>query len=302
LFYKNKQGQMQMEVVTSIPTFDASDTAFQPFKGTILVEKWNGDFIKGFINKNGKTYLADSVPDRKSAGGRYYYYCLTTDYYTCVTMPGASATQDDCTYNYSETVCSSVDGGGGTGAPGGDTGGGTIDVYEDLTMGNPPLAEFANKCQGLQFMWNKYPSNEVFGYITQDGQLIVTNILGYSIGGASVPVAFNGKMYYGFQDAEPTLTYQGMLPSSYTTPDGVEHKRYYIPVVASVHTHTPCRSDGTDGVSQEVSSGDQNFAALYPQLNNWVIGCNAIAQYNSNNSSFFNVHSGSLSSTCNLIQ
>lgn len=73
---------------------------------------------------------------------------------------------------------------------------------------------------------------------------------------------------------------------------------YFIPVVASLHTHTPCRSDGTNGTSNSVGSDDKTQAQTSPNIRHWVIGCGSVAQFNGSNSSFFNKHTGSLSTIC----
>lgn len=47
---------------------------------------------------------------------------------------------------------------------------------------------------------------------------------------------------------------------------------YLIPIVASVHTHAPCRSDGTNGVSHRVGTDDRDRANANPEINHWVVG------------------------------
>jgi hypothetical protein len=135
----------------------------------------------------------------------------------------------------------------------------------------------------------------MFGYITQDGKLIVTNQASTSGGTASGTYVFNGVTYYPYPviQGAPTQSYFGMITTS---------THYFIPVVASVHTHSPCRTDGTDGLSHSVGTDDKNFAISHPQLNHWVIGCNAIGQYNSTNTSFYNIQSGNIASTCTTVK
>ena len=149
-------------------------------------------------------------------------------------------------------------------------------------------------------MWNNYPNNEVLGYLTPTGQLLVTDIqpltggsarglYKYTDGAGTVTYYYTYPMNLG----APALTYPGM------TNNGVN---YFIPVVASVHTHTPCRTDGTDGVSHDVGPEDASLAANHPGLRNWVIGCDAIATFSSASTSFQNVQSGPLSTNCASIQ
>lgn len=76
---------------------------------------------------------------------------------------------------------------------------------------------------------------------------------------------------------------------------------YFIPVVASIHTHTPCRADGTNGVSHNVSDDDHDLASNHPDLRNWIIGCNAIAKFDRTNQNYFDIKTGNLSVICNEV-
>lgn len=191
-------------------------------------------------------------------------------------------------------------GGGGGGEPDGNDcympdpwiEGVMLQCPEDL--GDKPLYEYSNKCQGLQDIWNNFPNNEMYGYITTDGKLIVTGQVGYGGGQASGTYIYNGVTYYPYPKSQgvPSLSYNGMLTNN---------EYYFIPVVASVHTHSPCRTDGTNGVSQSVSNDDVAAATSHPELNHWVIGCNAIAQFNSSDSSYYNIQTGNISTTCETI-
>ena len=166
---------------------------------------------------------------------------------------------------------------------------------ELILPGIKPLFEYSNKCQGLENVWNNYPSNEVMGYVTKDGQLLVTAILSYNGGSSSGTYYYQGTTYYPYPDSQgaPINNYEGMIHAA---------GFYFIPVVASAHTHTPCRNDGTDGVSQKVSDDDISEANMSPYINHWVIGCGAIAQYNGDSANFFNAQHGDLSNLCNSIK
>ncbi len=169
--------------------------------------------------------------------------------------------------------------------------------------GPKPLKEYsvANRCTGLQEMWNDYPNNEVTGFVTADGKLILTNV------GGTNGVSFTGLLkhtsneltgaeeyyyIYPITNGAPALTYDGMLTRA---------GYYMIPVVATVHTHSPCRIDGTNGVSHDVSSQDQDLANDFSQLTHWVIGCDAIAKFNDASDDFFDVETGPISTTCSFI-
>lgn len=166
-------------------------------------------------------------------------------------------------------------------------------------LGGKPLKEYNNPCAGVDEMWNNYPENEVHGYLTSDGKLITTNVLSFSGGEMRGvypyrnPLTSVTQYYYTYPMSQgpPTQSYSGIKDNG---------QFYFIPVVASIHTHTPCRIDGTNGVSHDVSAEDKAFATKYPGLRNWVVGCNAIAQFNDSDN-FFNVTTGPLSNTCSSI-
>jgi len=161
-------------------------------------------------------------------------------------------------------------------------------------VGDRPIASYATKCPGVQAMWNNYPNNEARGFLTRDGGVIFTDVLGYSGGGASALYVHNGTSYYVYPASQgaPAITYSGTQ---------LVNGNYYIPVVASIHTHTPCRTDGTNGVTQPVGDDDKNFASRSGNINHWVVGCGAIAQYNGTSTNFYNVRTGALSTLCSYI-
>lgn len=115
-------------------------------------------------------------------------------------------------------------------------------------------------------MWNNYPNNETMGYITRDGSLLLTNVAGVSGGQVSGAYEYeDGTTYYTWPISQgpPAKQYEGIIRRA---------GYYLVPVVASVHTHTPCRRDGTDGVSHPVGNNDNRLAYAYPNINPWVIG------------------------------
>jgi len=164
-----------------------------------------------------------------------------------------------------------------------------------INLGTKPIAEYSDKCAGIQNIWNSYPNNEVSGYITQDNQLLVIDVLPYNGGTTSGTYTYNNITYYPYPDSSgpPTNSYNGMLHSS---------GYYLIPVKASVHTHSPCRRDGTNGVSHGVGSDDLTRALKAPNIKHFIVGCRAIAEYNGTKSNFFNIQTGFLSTLCKNIQ
>ncbi|OOG18169.1 hypothetical protein BWD42_12950 [Sphingobacterium sp. CZ-UAM] len=148
-------------------------------------------------------------------------------------------------------------------------------------------------------MWNNYPNNETFGYLTADNQLIMTDVLALDGGQASGTYKYvnpdgTTSYYFTYPDTQgaPAGTYTGIIHSA---------GKYFIPITASIHTHTPCRQDGTNGVSHNVGADDKAFATSAPGLKHWVIGCGAIGQFNSTSTNFFNILVGDLSTNCSKI-
>jgi hypothetical protein len=71
--------------------------------------------------------------------------------------------------------------------------------------------------------------------------------------------------------------------------------------IKKIISHTPDCIMKTDGVSHDVSERDETLARKYPDLRNWVIGCDAIARFSKRSSVYFDVQSEPLSITCNSI-
>lgn len=218
--------------------------------------------------------------------GEYSYSDQTCDYFC--------AFEDNGDYSSNYTFPWANSGGGSS------SGGGTENNFQPFNptlsdFGNKPIFEYSNKCQGILDGWNNYPNNEVFGYITSDGQLLVINVLPLTGGETSGTYYYNGITYYPYPDT------QGPLSGSYS---GVIHSAgfYLIPVVASFHTHSPCRNDGSDGVSQLVSQEDKDMANQSQHINHWAIGCGATAQFDASNPNFYNKQTGQLSILCSNVQ
>lgn len=127
LFYFNIKKQLQMEIITSVPSFDESDImANQLFKGTIWVEKWNGDFIRGYYYKNDKVYSTGQSYDSNTKSGRVEMMQLTicADLYSCVTVMSDPPSGTACSYMGQECAGVYVDDGGSDSSSGGSPSGG----------------------------------------------------------------------------------------------------------------------------------------------------------------------------------
>lgn len=105
----------------------------------------------------------------------------------------------------------------------------------------------------------------------------------------------HGEDYYIYPDSQglPTLTYTGIQ---------YQAGQYFIPIVATIHTHNQCLSDGTDGVTNQIlSTGDAGLAASFPTINHYIIGCGALGTFSTANSSPVVISTDPLSTSCSLI-
>jgi hypothetical protein len=277
------------------------------FDGTITIQEKDHELQRWEVRQGvviRKTLISNitSKPEGRTKDCTWWEHC--TDWYQCYN--GECQFLDrTCEYGQDCDDGGGDDGGGGGGdegggdEEGGSGGGGSSSVpfypSQVIDLGDRPLSEFQDKCVGLQNTWNTYPNNEVAGYVTWDGQLLVTNIIGQQGGAIFGTYYYNGVTYYPYPMTQgpPSNTYAGMQQSA---------GYYLIPVLASFHTHSPCISDGTDGVSHPVGTDDRASAAASPHINHWVIGCDAIAQFDSSNPSFYNIQTGSLSVLCSNVQ
>ncbi len=307
ILYKNLSDDWVVEFLVKIPDqdyLDRKNVKTKSFTGTVLVKDLNDNFLKGYaIKDNGKVYkvLSNSVNSATKKQISVKSTCTITDHFWCNTVSFEGSIGTHCVYEYTTMECTEAppqetlegqnygSGGSGTASTIGTT------FNPSLVpggVGRKPLYIFPDKCAGLQYSWNNYPQNEVTGYITDNGSVIVTGILDFDGGKSQGLYEQDGKYYY-------------VYPTSNGAPQHevnsvISRDHYFIPIVAHFHTHTPCQNDGTNGVSHSVSDEDRDFAQRYPGLRNFAIGCNAIAQFDTG-ASFFNVQSGSLSSLCNNV-
>lgn len=168
-------------------------------------------------------------------------------------------------------------GGTGTGCRGcgGNTGPNVINSIKNapnLTPGPKPLSIYFDRCSGAAGLWSMGTSNnfvEAYGYLTPTGEFIATAVVGATGGNV-------GQGLYTFNNGVSTSYYYYYPVSPGSTPPAIAgtltvRGNYYIPVTASVHTHTPCLFDGTDGISNMIlSAGDSALAASHPGLNNYI--------------------------------
>jgi hypothetical protein len=297
---------------------------FTTFSGTLTMRDLAEEQVSGYLFLNGKSINPNPEAFNPNARNnaiacKNIEYCwwqrnCTNNFgveVQAIRTSGEGSCPYPTTYNTSygcppwtrtettvEQVCWVVDeppppptsGGGGTG------GSGTF--YPTPTaavIGNRPISEFLSKCDGITNIWSNYPNNEVQALVTESGNLLVVAVLSYGGGSYSGLYQYGAKTYYVYPMSQgaPAHAYSNVQTSG---------GNYYIPVVAAVHTHTPCRTDGTNGVSQPVSAADVAFANKFTQLNHWVIGCGVIARYGGSNPNYYDVQSGSLSTLCTNIR
>lgn len=160
-------------------------------------------------------------------------------------------------------------------------------------IGPTPIKLYKSICLGVNSMWNNYPNNETHGYITFDGQLLFTNITNFNGGSVAGLYQYENIYYYPYPKTGGDIGVPGTKATA---------NYFLVPVIASIHTHTPCRIDNTDGISNRaVSDDDMNFSLKYPGLINYVLGCEVIANFSENNSEYYNVKTSAQSNLCNFI-
>lgn len=207
-------------------------------------------------------------------------------------------------------------GGGGGGSGGGSTGtgnhepgsGGTIGMNEigytfpdnlfNGKDGNKPLGDYNDICSGVQAMWKASAStqNETFGLITSDNKFMYVSMQSYSGGSIGGMAIYQGQAYYTYPDTQgfPNINYAGIIHSVH---------QYWIHVKGTVHTHSPCLQDGTDGVSDMIlSAADQQLARRFTMIPHYIIGCDAVGSFSNSSNSPILLQSGNLNSTCSLIK
>lgn len=151
--YKDKKGKIQSEVMVVIPETEWLVTGRTgAFSGSITVEDWSGEFLKGFKYQRGQvTAQFTTEKPKELKNGRVNVMqlmeCGYTDWYTCVCV-GAYC---NCEYNYTETHYCWVDaGGGGEGAGGGGPTGGDYGSIPPSGGGSGQTASaFIDTCLSL---------------------------------------------------------------------------------------------------------------------------------------------------------
>ncbi len=106
--YKDKANKMVTEVVTNIPDedyWDEKDRHKKKFKGSVIVENWKGERIKGYyFGKNNTVYNLIQIDqdDFKTST----LYCDVIFWYSC------NHDYTDCVYTHTEIVrCYDIEGG-----------------------------------------------------------------------------------------------------------------------------------------------------------------------------------------------
>jgi uncharacterized membrane protein YgcG len=277
-----KAGHLQSEQVRLQPSKPSKPSISKDNDGTMVTNLLDGNY--SCISETHCGYA-----------GEYQSTCITTQY--CVENGSGGGSGGDTGGGNT---------GGGVGWGGGSNGGSSPSVNPNnvyLYDGQRPSGEYRDRCSGVQALWNLGVANnnaETVGVITTDGQFLVVAVVGTMGGGWGGLYHFNsgvgsGVDYYQWPDSQgaPTQTYQGMLHSS---------GHWFIPVAATVHTHTPCLSDGTDGISNmTLSQGDQNLASNFPNINHYIVGCNALGTFSNASNSPSVLTTGALSNTCSSL-
>ena len=119
------------------------------------------------------------------------------------------------------------------------------------TPGDKPLDVFEDKCAGLADLWNRSNGTgnpEVYGVLTEGGNFLVTQELdaaGGQVDGLyrqDDPTTGNEITYFFYPVSQGPV----FLPGDNVRSNGTY---YFIPITATVHSHSPCITDGTDGIT-----------------------------------------------------
>jgi len=160
-----------------------------------------------------------------------------------------------------------------------------------------PLDEFDDKCEGIIALWQRSidSGNEVFGVLTMDGAILITQEGSPDTVGIGGLYEFNGITYYQYpiSHGAPSRKYIGQVQTS---------TRYFIPIKTTIHTHSPCQNEGSDdGLTTNIIEEDQSFAAQFSNISHYAIGCGAIGQFSGNSNYIFNIEFGELEELCENI-
>ena len=160
-----------------------------------------------------------------------------------------------------------------------------------------PIYEYDDKCEGLDKLWamSLKSGNEIAAVLTIDNAiLIIKEGSRDKVNFPGLYTYFNGKTHYQYPTSRgaPARKYTGQVISA---------GRYFIPIKATIHSHTPCLTDGSDGITNRSIVKDKTLASEHNSINHYLIGCNAIGQFNSSSSNAFNIQGGNLGSLCNNI-
>ena len=135
--YKDGSGSYHAQLVTKIPdgSYVSDLSAGKKFSGVVLVEDWQGNFIKGYHYSNGvsdRYYASYKIVHRADRFGTTSLLedpsCIISEWYECASDDNGEPS--DCTYDYSVESCSGGGEGGDDGGSGGGGGGGN--VYQNV--------------------------------------------------------------------------------------------------------------------------------------------------------------------------
>lgn len=171
-----------------------------------------------------------------------------------------------------------------------------IDTSDSFGSSSKPLEEHNNKSTGIVRLWDmsQQTNKEIFGVLTKDGAILITQVLQSSSGGITGIYSHETKTHHQYPTNQgvPSRVYAGMIMSA---------GRYFIPINATIHSHTPCSTDGTDRVSNQVINDDRSFASNHPNANHYIIGCGASAQFDGSSNQAYNIRFGTPSALSNNI-
>ncbi|MBS1681196.1 MAG: hypothetical protein JST48_05745 [Bacteroidetes bacterium] len=168
MFYKGHKNKVHLEVITAVPSFDAADSASgQLFKGMVLAEIWNGDFVKGYVYKEGKTYSVDQLEGEPQQNAMMAF-TMCAPWYSCVSSGGAD-TDTECHYSGEDCVNVYVDEGNG-GGDGGIGANPTLPVNDGPMPGGggaPTGKDYGDVAKNTNLVVNAPSPDEIISDINQ---------------------------------------------------------------------------------------------------------------------------------------
>ncbi len=145
--------------------------------------------------------------------------------------------------------------------------------------------EYEDICALMVDIWVDFPNNEVQGFITSNGKMIVTAIGDKWAVSGPKPILFNDQYYLAW-DKQQDLTSSHKGSIDYSSSDHV-----FIPIKAMFHTHV---------ISGSLSQKDQWVAQKFNKMKHLLFEHNRISEFDERG--IRKVYKANIVQLCELIQ